>query len=224
MNAYWSPYQPGSGRPCAGSLAEFKQAWRHLYDFFRQRGVRNIHFVFNPDVSDDPRNVPVAALWPAEGASDDHSYVDVLGLDGYNWGDSGEPGGKSWLEFEEIFRDAYRVVTQLDPHAPVWICELGAKEPREDDGTATSKAPPDPKHSKARWVANMFASRAFPRIEALTYYSSYTPSFDNERDFRVDSSPESLAAFRKYLRSRRKHPQRGAPHTPAKPEEASSGR
>jgi hypothetical protein len=205
MNAYWSPYQPGSGQPCAGSVDEFRQAWRYLYDFFRQRGVRNLRFVFNPDVSDDPRNVPIAALWPGNDPSDAHGYVDVLGLDGYNWGDSGEPGGKTWLEFDEIFRDAYRALTQLDPLAPVWICEFGAKEPGENDGTATSRAPRDPAHSKARWIENMIASTAFPRIEALAYYSSYTPNYDNERDFRVDSSRESLAAFRKYLRSRQHH-------------------
>jgi hypothetical protein len=223
MNAYWSPYQPDSGRPCAGTLAEFKQAWRYLYDFFRQRGVRNLRFVFNPDVSDDPRNVPITALWPGGDAAGDHSYVDVLGLDGYNWGDSGDPGGKSWLEFEEIFRDAYRIVTQLDPRLPLWICEFGAKEPLEDDGTATSKAPVDPAHDKAHWVANMLASTAFPRIAALAYYSSYTPDYDNERDFRVDSSPESLAVFREYLQSHhRRRPQAAARSAPAKDEERSS--
>lgn len=217
MNAYWSPYQPGSGRACAGTIAEFKQAWRYLYDFFRKRGVRNLHFVFNPDVSDDERNVPIPALWPGNDALDGHGYVDVLGLDGYNWGESGEPGGHVWLEFEEIFRDPYRVITELDPRAPVWICEFGAKEPRKNDGTPTSKAPLDPAHSKAGWIANMVASTAFPRIEALAYYSSYTPNYDNERDFRIDSSPESLAAFRKYLRTRRNHAQHGrAPHRPAK--------
>jgi hypothetical protein len=48
----------------------------------------------------------------------------------------------------------------------------------------------------------MLRSSAFPRIRALAYYSSYSPGWDNERDFRLDSSPDSLAVIRKYLHAR----------------------
>jgi hypothetical protein len=203
MNAYWSPYQPGSGRPAAGTIEEFKQAWRHLHDFFRQRGVTNLKFVFNPDVSADSRNVPVEHLWPGEDPNDQHRYVEVLGLDGYNWGESQVADGHRWQEFDQIFEAAYRSLTQLDPDAPVWICEFGSKEPRVNDGTAKSPAPRDPQHSKARWLENMLRSTAFPRLRALAYYSSYKPGWDNERDFRLDSSAESLTVIRKFLHARK---------------------
>lgn len=209
MNAYWSPYQPGTKRPRAGSLAEFKSAWHHLYDFFRDRGVRNLKFVFNPDVGQDHRNVPIKELWPGRDPKDGHGYVDVLGMDGYNWGDSKQQGGESWLEFEEVFAQGYRELTALDETAPVWVCEFGSKEPEKNDGTKGSPAPPDESHDKGAWIQNMMRSTAFPRLEALAYYSSYLPDHDNQRDFRFESSTSSLNAVRAYLRS---HPrQKRAP-------------
>jgi hypothetical protein len=211
MNAHWSPYQPGSKRPRAGSLAEFKAAWRHLYDFFRKRGVRNLKFVFNPDIGPDTRNVPIKDLWPGRDPVDGHGYVDVLGMDGYNWGDSKQHGGEEWMEFDELFAEGYRTLTALDSTAPVWICEFGSKEPKKDDGTPHSPAPPDDAHDKGEWIKNMLASTAFPRLQALAYYSAYLPNHDNQRDFRFDSSDTSLKAVRTFLHRRRK-PTKNARH------------
>lgn len=202
MNAHWSPYQPTSGRRRAGTLEEFKRAWRYLYDFFRVRGVRNIKFVFTPDVSSEPDDIPLGDLWPGRDPRDGHGYVDVLGLDGYNWGDSGRPHGTTWKEFDDLFRDAYAALAALDPSAPIWICEFGSKEPRKSDGTTRAPAPVDPRHSKATWFENMLRSTAFPRITALAYFSVYQPGLDNQRDFRFESSPESLDAIRAFLSSR----------------------
>lgn len=205
MNANWSPYQPGTNKRQAGSIDEFKAAWRHLYDFFRERGVANLKFVFNPDVDADARNVPFEELWPGKDPKDGHGYVDVLGLDGYNWGDSGRDDGEDWLEFEALFAKGYRTLTSLDDRAPVWVCEFGSKEPEKNDGTKRSPAPADSTHDKGVWIRNMLRSTAFPRLQALAYYSAYLPNHDNQRDFRFESSASSLAAVRTYLRS---HPHR----------------
>jgi len=202
MNANWSPYHPGSGRPRAGSRDEFRAAFRYLHDFFRQRGIRNLKFVFNVDVSEDPTDAPLAALWPGKDPADGHGYVDVLGIDGYNWGTSFTPGGTTWKEFDDLFRPTYDALTALDPSAPVWICEFGTKEPRKNDGTPRSPAPVDSVHDKGAWIDGMFRSTAFPRIRALAYYSAYLEGHDNQRDFRLDSSEAPLAAIRRHVRRR----------------------
>jgi Glycosyl hydrolase family 26 len=196
MNADWSPYHPGSGGARAGSVAEFKAAWRYLYTFFKTRGVDNLRFVFNPDAAVDSDHAALAEIWPGA------EFVDVLGIDGYNWGESGRPGGNTWLEFEAVFGPMYQTLTALHPTAPVWICEFGSKEPEKNDGSANSPAPPDPAHSKARWIENFMSSTAFPRIEALVYYDAYTPERDNQRDFRFASSAASLAMIRRQLKRR----------------------
>jgi hypothetical protein len=203
MNAHWSPFQPGSGRPRAGSIEEFRAAFRYLHEFFRKHGVHNVKFVFNPDITNEPGDVAIAELWPGTDPVDGHPYAEVLGLDGYNWGDSFVKGGTTWTEFDELFRDAYAAITALDPALPVWICEFGTKEPRVNDGTPRSPAPVDRAHDKGAWIEHMMQSTAFPRVRALAYYSAYLPHHDNQRDFRLDSSQSSLRAIRTYLRERR---------------------
>ena len=195
MNADWSAWQPGSKRPRAGTPTEFIAAWRHVRDFFRRNGVDNLKFVFNPDANNDETTIPIERIWPGA------EYVDVLGIDGYNWG-KGVPGGwGTWQEFEEIFQPMYRILTALHPTAPVWICEVGSKEPQKADGEKRP-SPRDPTHSKAKWLASMLESKAFPRLEALVYFN-----VDKERDFRLESSPEALRAIKRQLRLRKTKPQ-----------------
>ncbi|MET0287369.1 MAG: glycosyl hydrolase [Polyangiales bacterium] len=188
LNAEWSAWQPDSGRPRAGTRDEFLAAWRHLHTFFRERGVTNLKFVFNPDASDFDTNTRVPSIWPGA------EYVDVLGIDGYNWGDGPH---EQWRTFEDIFARMYEVVTALHPSAPVWICELGSKEPRVDDGSPARPAPVDPRHDKGRWLTDMMQSERFPRLTTLVSFN-----VRKERDFRLESSASSLQAMRKQLRLR----------------------
>ncbi|MEY4512468.1 MAG: hypothetical protein RLZZ450_4590 [Pseudomonadota bacterium] len=191
MNAEWSAWQPGSGKPRAGTTAEFVAAWRHVRVFFRSRGIHNLKFVFNPDASNDSTTVPIAELWPGS------EYVDVLGIDGYNWG-RGVPGGPGrWEEFEEIFAPMYGILTKLHPSAPVWLCEVGSKEPEKDDGSPVRPAPRDKTHSKADWIEKMMSSNAFPRVTALIGFNVI-----KERDFRFESSSDALREIKRQLRLR----------------------
>jgi hypothetical protein len=198
MNAPWSPYRADSGSPRAGTREEFKEAWRHLVKYFRTRGINNLRFVFSPDASEDADTVPVSSVWPGM------EYVDVLGIDGYNWGNGGPAGKSSWREFEAIFAPMYQRLSALHPNAPVWICEFGSKEPRRDDGTPESPAPVDPGHDKAKWLEQALSSREFSHLAALVFYSSRPAHGSYQRDFQVDSSPGSLRATRAYLRLRQR--------------------
>lgn len=188
MNAPWSPWQPDSGRNRAGTRAEFVAAWRHLRTFFRARGVDNLKFVFNPDAASGDGSTPVGDIWPGA------EHVDVLGIDGYNWGTGPH---EQWRAFEEIFAGMYAELTALHPSAPVWICELGSKEPRQADGTPERPAPVDHAHDKGAWLSAMMESEAFPRLTALVYFN-----VRKERDFRLESSPGSLRAMKEQLRLR----------------------
>lgn len=186
MNGDWQAFQPtrhGSPpRPYGGTYRQFKAAWRYLVTYFRSRDVTNVRWVFNPDAAVYPGTTPVDRIWPGA------RYVDVLGLDGFNWG-AGTPGG-AWRPFGGIFRAQYRNLTALNGSLPVWICETGSKEPRVDDGS-----PVDPDHSKARWITTALGTGSFPRIKALIWFEAR-----KERDWRVESSRGALRAMRSALR------------------------
>ena len=173
MNASWSSWQPTTSRATLmNGPAQFIAAWRHVFTLFRESGATNVHFVFNPDVTDTASDTAVTACWPGE------AYVDVLGLDGFNW------GGREWTGFVEIFEGMYGQLTELHPTAPVWVCECGCPD------IATSPSGP----SKAQWLGDMLNFRGFPRLTAISWFNA-----DKERDWRLESSADSLRVARRLL-------------------------
>jgi mannan endo-1,4-beta-mannosidase len=182
MNGDWQPFQPTrtGHKEYGGTYREFVAAWRHVVTYTREHGARNIRWVFNPTADTYKQTTRVDRIWPG------HRYVDVLGLDGYNWGDAAHGG---WRSFRQIFSKQYHQLTSLDRHAPVWVCEFGSKEPLVDDG-----APVDPRHSKASWLTDALAVPGMPRLDTLVYFQA-----DKERDWRVNSSPTALVAFQQGL-------------------------
>lgn len=181
MNADWAVYQPTTEgeRPFGGTYGEFRRAWRYVVTYMRDHGASNLRWVFNIAAETYAAMTPVGKIWPGR------RFVDVLGMDGFNWGEDDSWG--TWRSFGTIFAQQYRRLVALHPTAPVWICELGAKEPLSDDG-----APIDLEHSKARWIRNTFALTGFPRIEAIVWFDAL-----KERDWRLESSPGALLAARR---------------------------
>jgi len=168
MNGNWSTWQPtpGAEKKDGGTPAEFIAAWRYVVTFFHDRGIRNLKFVFNVDASNWPSNTPVRTIWPGS------EYVDVLGLDGFNW------GGRDWRSFEEIFAPMYATLTRLDANLPVWVAEFGCPV-----GGA-----------RADWMAKMMTTRAFPRLQAVVYFDVRT-----RLDWRLDHAARQ--AIRSHLRA-----------------------
>ncbi len=183
MNADWVPFQPttSGSRPAGGTPAQFVRAWRHVVTTVRRAGGTNIRWVFNPTVDVYPETTDVRRIWPGA------SWVDVLGLDGYNWGTL-----PAWRTFADLFETQYARLTGLAPRLPVWVCEYASREPSIDDG-----APVDPAHDKATWLDQVFSSPRWPRIQALVHFD-----VRKERDWRFASSPTALAAARSALASR----------------------
>lgn len=183
MNGDWATFQPtpAGDKPYGGTYHEFKAAWRHVVTYVRDGGATNIKWVFNPAVDTYAETTPVRAIWPGA------RYVDVLGIDGFNWGD--DDGWGRWRSYEDIFTPMYDILTGLHPTAPVWICEFGSKEPRVDDG-----APASARHSKGRWLTNAYGYDGFPRVRAQIYFH-----MRKERDWRLNSSREARLAVRRAL-------------------------
>lgn len=181
MNGDWQSFQPTSDgkKPHGGTPKEFVAAWRYVVDYFRSRYVTNVRWVFNPAADVYPGTTRVSSIWPGE------EYVDVLGIDGFNWGRGGNYGG--WRSFVNIFAPMYRRLTRLHSTAPVWICEVGSKEPELADG-----APADRGRSKGRWIRRAMTTKRFPRVDTLVWFNER-----KERDWRVNSSSSALKSFRR---------------------------
>jgi hypothetical protein len=168
MNGSWYPW---AGSVNGNSADDFVRAWRRLHDIFSRAGATNVRWVWSPNAEDVPATPENAFERYYPGSR----YVDVLALDGYNWGTS-VAGLGGWRSFDAVFRSAYERITRLGSQ-PVWIAE-----------TASDAAGGD----KAAWVRDMFASlREYPRIRAVVWFHTV-----KERDWRATSAPDVAASFR----------------------------
>lgn len=181
MNGDWMSYSAGrAGGPTA---TDFKAAWVRLVSRFRAVGATNVEFVWSPNESDWPAVAGnrMEDYWPGD------AYVDVAGFDGYNWSSQlPRRGDGRWRSFDEVVSGPYERISRFSGR-PIWLCEFGTTEAVYGvDPTGASKA---------AWFRDMFASTAFPRLTGIVYFSE-NDERDVQRDWRIDSSPESIAGFR----------------------------
>lgn len=194
MNGDWAPHQPlltGPQKLAGGTPGEFVAAWRRVVTTFRSQGVTTVKFCLNPTTDTYQECTPVAALWPGA------SYVDLLGLDGYNWGGG---NGLTWRSFDDIYRQQYANLVALKPGAPLWICEVSSADPRGASGVSVT-APPGA--TKGSWWAALNSSlkAGYPQVQALVAFDAL-----KERDWRVNSSSEALQGFRSLVASPPRRP------------------
>lgn len=167
MNGDWYPWGTKIGNPQGNTSEQFRAAWRHVHDIFQHVGASNAIWVWSPNTM-YPGSTPYADDYPG------NTYVDWIGIDGYNAG----PPSQRWLTFRALFAQSYETAAALTKK-PMMIAE-----------TASSQAGGD----KAAWIRNAFLSDIplhFPRIRALVWFDKR-----KERDWRVDSSSAVLAAWR----------------------------
>ncbi len=167
MNGNWTSWN--------GDTSTFRAAWRRMVNIFEEAGAVNVRWVFSPNVTDEPRTEAnrMEHYYPG------HEYVDVLALDGYNWGDA-NVHYPAWRSFTEVFEVGYERITALGEQ-PVWIAEFASSDEGGD---------------KAEWVREMFATPGFDRIEALVWFDE-----DKEADWRITSGADVLHAFQAALTS-----------------------
>jgi len=168
--AGWFPWQDNPD--------EYVRAWNRIYEIFKNEHADNAEFVWAP------LNYPVwldimQYYYPGQ------DKVDWLGMDGYNWGEDGKPGWPYEQSFNDLFHPLY--------HAFVEHPEIFGKKRIMISEVATPK---DNKFAgnKAAWCLDMFEriKNEYPQVEAFYWFHS-----DKEKDWRVNSSPASLQAFKK---------------------------
>jgi hypothetical protein len=165
MNGDWTPWAIGKH----GNTAEsHKAAFRHVVQMFRNEGVSNVQWIWAPNVYTPGALTPFSSMYPGD------AYVDILGLDGYNWGTS-RPW-TAWQSFSTVYTSSYRDLIAIS-NRPIVITEIASTELGGD---------------KAAWITDMYATiRAnFPHIQGFTWFNE-----NKETDWRITSSPAARDAF-----------------------------
>lgn len=174
----------GFGDPgVADGPERFVATYRYIHKLFDEAGAANVVWAWAPNVQFDrpdplgPLQIHGSEPWNAiANYYPGDEYVDWLGMDGYNWGTS--QAWSQWQTFDQIFAATYAELQAVNASKPMLIGEFASSEKGGD---------------KAAWIRDAFQQiRAkYTQIRAVVWFD-----IDKETDWRIDSSPESLAAFR----------------------------
>lgn len=170
MNGTWYPW---GGTVMGNTPAQYIAAWRRMHTLFAQVGARNVKWVWSPTNEDVPATNRMESFYPGS------AYVDVLAMDGYNWG-SGYPAYGGWRTFDQVFATAYARISRLGPQ-PIWVAE-------------TASSPTG--GNKADWVRQMLSSTGYPRLRAIVWFN-----VNKEQDWRLNS-PTAAASLVAQLRAK----------------------
>lgn len=149
LNLYhWGTSSEGYGKE---SPEIYKRIYRHVVEVFRKERANKVLWAFVPN----SESVPPPGKDDANGWNrvtnyyPGHAYVDILGMDGYNWGPTktlAKDGWQSrWQSFAELFDPLYRELRTLAPDKPIIIFEMastsvgGDKEKWLTDALTTAK-------------------------------------------------------------------------------------
>jgi mannan endo-1,4-beta-mannosidase len=169
FNGDWYPWTPTFGT----SARAYVEAWRRLHDIFADRGAGNVNWVWAPSAIGASN---FRDWYPGD------DYVDVLGIDGYNWGASHR--STRWAAPEELFGDPLDALRAVSADKPILISEVGCAE----SGGC-----------KADWIARFMQLV----VDARDVMGFVWFEHEKETDWRIASTPESAAAMAKALHEAR---------------------
>jgi large repetitive protein len=169
---YFIFHHEPNGAHMAGTPEEFQDAWRHVHDRFIADGVTNV--LYTMVMFDSSYNSGVVNdYYPGD------SYVDVMGVDAYNWYDCDERFDP-WESLTSIMQKFHDF--GVAHSKPMIIAEWGSDEDLAD-----------PNH-KGAWIAEaQQALKAWPDIKGVSYFHSGPPA--PTCNWWVDSTPAALAAY-----------------------------
>ena len=157
----------------------FKAAWKRVYTIIREEaGASNVQFMFAPNVEWDPRNklAAIELYYPGD------EYVQLLGLDGYNFGNDHSKDHR-WQSYRQVFEKSIAKMSQAKK--PLILSEIGCAEgPR-----------------KAKWIEDFLKSvTSDPRVSGFIYYNHFDPN-KGEPNWLLSSDPKTLKIFQDAIKS-----------------------
>ena len=182
-NLAWSGSNNGSRESGAKT---YIYAYRHIHNRFTKLGVENVQWVWTPinwGLPFEPWN-HYSNYYPGD------DYVDVVGMDEYNWGTT--QSWSKWTSFHDLYWKFYSELSSLYPDKPLIISEFACADRGGD---------------KAAWIKDTFAEikNDFPRIKAFVWFhndntNKIVNNTAENSNWTIDSTPESAKAAKDALK------------------------
>lgn len=164
----------------------YRRMFRYIVSIFRQNGADNVLWAFCPNAESVPNtSYQSGTEWnEARNYYPGDDFVDILGMDGYNWGSTQTKEKNGWnsrrQSFEDIFSHLYKELRSLSADKPLFVFETAA--PGEADELAS-------------WVQEAFATLDRWQVKGVVWFQ-----VDKEVDWRIDGSVDGEVV--KLIRSR----------------------
>jgi hypothetical protein len=166
MNGDWYPW---------GRDPDFVAAWRHFHDLVVAEGATNVTWAWVVNgLWDDPLSDPTP-YYPGD------AYVDWVGLDSYNWGES-PVQDDSWETPEEVLTPTIELLERIAPGKPICICEVASTEFGGD---------------KSGWIRDLLAEYLpqHPEVKAFLWFNWNVEAPLGRFDWQIESSDLARHAF-----------------------------
>jgi hypothetical protein len=154
----------------------YQNMFRYIVSLFRKAGAGNVLWVFCPNAESVPQtSYDKTASWNIiKNYYPGDDYVDILGIDGYNWGTTQkkEKHGwdSQWRTFNEIFKSARDELVSISSKKDILIFE-----------TATIKLG----GSKTLWIKEALETSKKWGLAGIVWFQS-----NKELDWRIESTGE----------------------------------
>ncbi|MFC1693105.1 glycoside hydrolase family 26 protein [Candidatus Latescibacterota bacterium] len=177
MNGNWYPW---SGSRLNRSAEIYKRAYRKIREIFKSEKCENVTFVFCVNSSDVP-----AKKWNRlEEYYPGSDYVDYVGIDVYNWGNTKEWDSWFWKRSRwskpiDIISKPYERIIKLAPEKPILVCEVG---------TTSSGG------NKQQWMEQFFRSiqNNFKAVKGFIWFD-----YNKETDWSISRDSNTWDTFQK---------------------------
>ena len=152
----------------------YRKMYRYIVNIFRREGATNVLWAFVPNAESVPDvTYDKSAGWNRiENYYPGNDYVDILGIDGYNWGTSkslARDGWNSrWLTFGEIFATPIRELRKLSTKKPLVVFEMASTSQGGD---------------KDKWFRDAFGTASEWGLAGLIWFQ-----IKKEEDWRIVKS------------------------------------
>lgn len=184
MNGDWYYYgganngagkKDGYGDPnLADGPERFVDSYKRIWTIFNQQGVTNVTWIWCPNNGSSP-----SADWnKIESYYPGDQYVDWVGMDGYNFGNT--QSFSAWTDFIWVYNSLYNICKLYEK--PIMIGEFASVE---NGG------------NKAKWITDAYnyTKILFTKIKAITWFHIRKTEGTVDTDWRINSSATALTAY-----------------------------
>lgn len=161
--------------------SRFRDAYRRIVRLFREVGTENVTWVFHIDAQPEPEVWwnGMSYYYPGD------EYIDWIGVSAFG----AQLPDHDWRQLRDVLDPVYEEILQISKTKPIALVEFGVIDK------------PDTSH-KARWMQTALSDIAhgrYPRMKAISYWNSYGWLEDGSANMRIDSSAETLSAYRRAM-------------------------